>query len=137
MKPARILITEDEAITVSALRRELTEMGYEIAGTAMSAQEAVFAAEEKKPDLVLMDITLADEYDGVIAATAIRGNLGVPVVFLTAHVDDATMQRAVQAGPFGYVVKPFTTPELKAAIEVALHKHRSEADDRTRLKAGE
>jgi hypothetical protein len=131
MKPSRILIIEDEAITVSALKRELAKMGYEVAGTAMSAQEAVFAAEETKPDLVLMDITLADEYDGVVAATAIRGNLGLPVIFLTAHADDATMKRAIQAGPFGYVIKPFTTPELKAAIEVALHKHQSEIDSRS------
>jgi AmiR/NasT family two-component response regulator len=130
MKPARILIVEDEAITVSALKREVAAMGYVVAGTAMSAQEAVFAAEEKKPDLVLMDITLADKYDGVIAATAIRGNLGVPVVFLTAHADNATMERAVKAGPFGYVIKPFTTQDLKASIEVALHKHHSEVEAR-------
>ena len=80
MKPARILIIEDEAITVAALKRELAELGYHVAGTAMNAQEAVLAAEEYTPDLVLMDITLADEFDGVIAATAIRGSLSLPGV---------------------------------------------------------
>ena len=130
MKTARILIIEDEAITVAALRRELAEMGHEVVGDAASAREAVRAAEATKPDLVLMDITLADEYDGIVAATAIRGNLGLPVVFLTAHGDDATMERAILAGPFGYLLKPFTTQELKAAIEVALHKHGSVVESR-------
>ena len=123
----RILIVEDEALSLIALKRELTSMGYQVCGTAMNAQEAVLAAEQYKPDLVLMDITLADEYDGVIAATAIRGNLGSPIVFLTAHSDDATIKRAVIAGPFGYVLKPYTTQGLKAAIEVALHKHKTES----------
>lgn len=127
MKNARILIIEDEAVTIALLKRELAEMGYQVVGTAMNAQEAVLAAEECKPDLVLMDITLPDEYDGVIAATAIRGSLNLPVVFLTAHADKETIERAIFAGPFGYVIKPFTTPELKAAIEVALHKHQTEA----------
>jgi CheY-like chemotaxis protein len=127
MKPARILIIEDEAVTVALLRRELADLGYQFVGSAMNAQEAVLAAEEYRPDLVLMDITLADEYDGVLAATAIRGNLNLPVVFLTAHADEATIERAMLAGPFGYVIKPFTSPELRAAIEVALHKHQTEA----------
>ncbi len=127
MNTARILIIEDEAITVAALKRELADLGYQVVGTAMNAQEAVLAAEEYKPDLVLMDIALADEYDGVIAATAIRGGLSLPVVFLTAHADRATIERAMHAGPFGYVIKPFTTADLKAAIEVALHKHQTEA----------
>ncbi len=128
MKPSRILIVEDEAITVEALKLELADLGYQVVGSAMSAHEALSAAEKFKPDLVLMDITLADEFDGVIAATAIRGNLGLPVVFLTAHADNATIRRATLAGSFGYVIKPFTTSQLKAAIEVALHKHQTETE---------
>jgi DNA-binding response OmpR family regulator len=93
-----------------------------------SAQEAIFAAEENRPDLVLMDITLAGQIDGVAAAAAIRGSLNLPVVFLTAHSDEPTMKRAMLAGPFGYLLKPFNSHELKAAIEVALHKHRSELE---------
>jgi CheY-like chemotaxis protein len=130
MTNARILIVEDEAITVSALKRELVSLGYEIAGTASATGEALKAVELHKPDLVLMDITLAGGVNGIVAAVAIRGNFHVPVVFLTAHADDQTMERAVGAGAFGYVLKPFSGAGLKAAIETALHKHQSEIESR-------
>jgi two-component system, cell cycle response regulator len=128
MEAPRILIVEDEAITVADLRRALTTLGYEITGTVDTAEEALKAAEQQQPDLVLMDITLAGELDGVAAAAALRGSADVPVVFLTAHADDRTLERAMLAGPFGYVLKPFVDQELKAAIEVALRKHRTESE---------
>lgn len=127
---ARILIVEDEAITVSALKRELSSLGYEVAGTASTTDEALKAVQLHKPDLVLMDITLAGAVNGVVAAVAIRGTFHVPVVFLTAHADDRTMERAVSAGAFGYVLKPFSGAGLKAAIETALHKYQTEVDAR-------
>jgi CheY-like chemotaxis protein len=130
MTNARILIVEDEAITVSALKRELASLGYEIAGTSSTTGEALNAVEAHKPDLVLMDITLAGAVNGIVAAVAIRGNFHVPVVFLTAHADDQTMKRAVGAGAFGYVLKPFSGAGLKAAIETALHKHQTEVEGR-------
>src|SRR6184192_4938682 len=100
MTNARILIVEDEAITVSALKRELASLGYEDAATASTADEALNAVELHKPDLVLMDITLAGTLNGIAGAVAIRGNYHVPVVFLTAHADDQTMERAVAVGAF-------------------------------------
>jgi CheY-like chemotaxis protein len=130
MTNAHILIVEDEAITVSALKRELASLGYEVAGTAGTTDEALKAVESHKPDLVLMDITLAGGVNGVVAAVAIRGNFHVPVVFLTAHADDPTMERAVTAGAFGYVLKPYSGAGLKAAIETALHKHQTEMETR-------
>jgi CheY-like chemotaxis protein len=130
MTNARILIVEDEAITVSALKRELASLGYQVTGTASTTGEALNAVELHKPDLVLMDITLAGVVSGVVAAVAIRGNFHVPVVFLTAHADDQTMERAVGAGAFGYVLKPFSGAGLKAAIETALHKHQTEVESR-------
>ena len=130
MTNARILIVEDEAITVSALKRELASLGYEVAGTASTADDALRTVELQKPDLVLMDITLAGGVNGVVAAVAIRGHFHVPVVFLTAHADDRTMDRAVSAGAFGYVLKPYSGAGLKAAIETALHKHQSEMESR-------
>ena len=134
MTKPRILIVEDEALTVSALKRELVTLGYAIAGIADNAGDAMKAADTNQPDLVLMDIHLAGPLTGIIAAVAIRGLLHVPVVFLTAHADDKTMTSAVRAGAFGYVIKPYTTIGLKAAIETALHKHQSEVDTR-RLQA--
>jgi CheY-like chemotaxis protein len=130
MTKARILIVEDEAITVSALKRELASLGYEVAGTASTTDEALSGVETQKPDLVLMDIRLAGAINGIVAAVAIRGNFHVPVVFLTAHADDRTMERAVGAGAFGYVLKPFSGAGLKAAIETALHKHQTEIEVR-------
>ena len=130
MTNARILIVEDEAITVSALKRELVSLGYEVAATASTADEALKTVELHKPDLVLMDITLAGTVNGIVGAVAIRGNFHVPVVFLTAHADAGTMERAVAAGAFGYVLKPFSGAGLKAAIETALHKHQTEIENR-------
>ena len=130
MTNTRILIVEDEAITVSALKRELASLGYEVAGTSSTADEALSSVELHKPDLVLMDITLAGAVNGIVAAVAIRGNFHVPVVFLTAHADDRTMGRAMGAGAFGYVLKPFSGAGLKAAIETALHKHKTEMESR-------
>jgi CheY-like chemotaxis protein len=130
MTNARILIVEDEAITVSALKRELTSLGYQVTATASTTDEAFNAVQLHKPDLVLMDITLAGAVNGIVAAVAIRGNFHLPVVFLTAHADNQTMERAVGAGAFGYVLKPFSGAGLKAAIETALHKHQTETDSR-------
>lgn len=126
----RILIVEDEAVTALDLKRELIALGYEVAGTADNATDAVNAAARLKPDLVLMDIHLAGSVDGITAASAIRGNDDLPVVFLTAHADEATLDRALTAAPFGYVLKPFQLRELKVSIEVALYKHAREAEIR-------
>src|SRR5204862_5486387 len=103
-------------------------LGYQVVATARTADEALNAVELHQPDLVLMDITLAGTVNGIVAAVAIRGNFHVPVVFLTAHADDGTMERAVAAGAFGYVLKPFSGTGLKADIETALHKHQTEIE---------
>jgi CheY-like chemotaxis protein len=129
----RILIVEDEALTVFALKRELTGLGYEIAGHASTAVDALRAAESDRADLVLMDIRLAGSISGVAAAAAIRGQLDIPVIFLTAHAAEGTLARAVEVGAYGYLLKPYTSPELKAVIEIALHKHKTESAMRRAL----
>jgi CheY-like chemotaxis protein len=140
MSKKRILIVEDEALTVLALKHELADLGYEIAGDANTAADALRGAEDNRADLVLMDIQLDGGISGVAAAAAIRGHLDIPVVFLTAHASADTIARAVESGAFGYLLKPYTVPELKAAIDLALHKHKSEAAMRralgTRLPPG-
>ena len=140
MSKKRILIVEDEALTVLALKHELAELGYEIAGDASTAADALRAAEDNRADLVLMDIQLDGGISGVAAAAAIRGHLNVPVVFLTAHASAETVGRAVESGAFGYLLKPYTVPELKSAIDIALHKHKSESAMRralsSRMQAG-
>ncbi|MFL6569156.1 MAG: response regulator [Chthoniobacterales bacterium] len=135
MSKPRILIVEDEALTVFALNRELTALGFEVAGHASSAAEALRAAETERADIVLMDIQLAGGISGIAAAAAIRGQLDIPVVFLTAHAADGTLARAVQAGAFGYLLKPYTSAALEAAIAIALHKHARESAMRRALSA--
>jgi len=126
MTKKRILIVEDEALTVLALKHELTELGYDIAGDASTAADALRVAEDNRADLVLMDIQLDGGISGVAAAAAIRGHLDIPVVFLTAHASAETVGRAVESGAFGYLLKPYTVSELKVSIEIALHKHNTE-----------
>src|SRR5499427_7981541 len=133
MTKKRILIVEDEALTVLALKHELTELGYEIAGDASTAADAPRAAEDNRADLVLMDIQLDGGVSGIAAAAAIRGHLDIPIVFLTAHASAETVARAVESGAFGYLLKPYTVPELKAAIEIAFHKHTTETAMRRAL----
>ena len=122
----RILVVEDEALVAENLRRCLHDLGYSVAGIADTAAEAVGLAREHKPDLVLSDIQIKGREDGTSAARTLSRELDLPVVFLTAHADDATLQRARQSGPFGYVVKPYSERDLRIAIEVALERHRLE-----------
>jgi PAS domain S-box-containing protein len=123
---ARILIVEDEAIVAKDIADILTGMAYEVAGTTPAGEEAVELAGRLKPDLVLMDVKLRGEMDGVQAAGQIQSRFDIPVVYLTAHADNATLNRAAITEPFGYVLKPFGERELHVAIEIALVRHRLE-----------
>jgi diguanylate cyclase (GGDEF)-like protein len=124
--PPRILVVEDEAITAMDLGVELRGMGYEVCGTADTVDAAVEAARREKPQLVLMDVRLGGGGDGIEAARRISEIGGAAVVFLTAHSDDATLNRALAVSPYGYIVKPFRARELKVAIELAVAKHAQE-----------
>lgn len=130
MKSARVLIVEDEAIVAMDIADRLAAMGYELAGRAASGSLALELAGSVKPDLVLMDIRLQGSMDGVAAAEEIRRHLRVPVIFLTAYSEEATLSRAKRAEPFGYLLKPFDDRELRSAIEIAIYKHRSEEEIR-------
>lgn len=134
MEPTRILIAEDEAITATALQSELVSLGYKVVGITDTAEDVVRAAGELKPDVVFMDITLKGVLDGITAAVAIRGRTGAPVVFLTAHADEKTMKRSVFAGPFEYILKPFTRKELQSAVQASLQKRQAELEDRAVLQ---
>ena len=122
----RVLLVEDEAIVALDVRRRVEHLGYEVVGVAVSGEQALTANDELKPDLVLMDIQLAGDMDGVEAATRIREQNATPIIFLTAHSDPATLKRAGTAGPYGYVTKPFEDRELHTALEIALYKSRME-----------
>lgn len=123
---ARIFVVEDESIVALNLQNRLKNLGYDIAGTASSGEEAVIKCEESRPDLVLMDIMLRGEMDGIAAAEQIRSKLRIPVVYLTAYADNVTLDRARITEPFGYILKPFEIKEIRTTVEIALYKHQME-----------
>lgn len=125
---ARILIVEDEGIVAKDLQRSLRGLGYAVTGLSSSGLDALEKAEALRPDLVLMDVRLQGEMDGIDAARALRERIDVPVVFLTAYADPDTLARAATIGPFGYVLKPFAERELQIAIIMAMCKHRAFAE---------
>lgn len=126
MSKARILIVEDERIVALDIQNSLEGSGYDIAGQTDRGEDAVELTREVHPDLVLMDIGLKGEIDGIEAATRIRRQFDLPVIFLTAFTTPTILERARRAEPYGYVVKPFEERELVSNIEMALYKHRTE-----------
>jgi two-component system, cell cycle sensor histidine kinase and response regulator CckA len=125
-KPHSILIVEDERIVATDLQQTLTGMGYDASAIASSAQEAFGRASEKCPDVVLMDIRIKGQLDGIEAAAILRERFDVPIVYLTAYSDDPNIDRAMQTEPYGYLVKPVKAGELRSAIEVSLFRHEME-----------
>lgn len=122
----RIVVVEDDNIIQMEIQGRLEDLGYQVVGSAATGPEAVERAEMLLPDLILMDIRLRGEMDGIEAAQSIRTHLDIPIIYLTAYADPATLQRAKIAEPYGYLIKPFEERELHSAIEVALYKHRME-----------
>jgi diguanylate cyclase (GGDEF)-like protein/PAS domain S-box-containing protein len=123
-----LLVVEDEVLVARDIKSRLTRMGYEVLGTASKGAEAIEKALDLRPDLILMDIHLQDDIDGVDAAIKIRETYDVPVIFCTAYSNPETLKRAKVSTPYGYVLKPFDNRELEINIEIALYKHRVEKD---------
>ena len=128
MSKPQILIVEDESIVAKGINDSLEKFGYAVAGIESSGERAIKTAEEKSPDLVLMDIVLKGEMDGIEAAGNIRSRFGISVVFLTAYADEEKLGRAKMTMPFGYLVKPVQDKELKATLEMALYKAKIDAE---------
>ena len=126
MANAKILVVEDEYITEKVIKSTLKDLGYDVVDTIPTGEEAVQKASEICPDLVLMDIMLSGEMDGIEAAKQIKDRFSIPVIYLTAHADDATLERAKITEPFGYILKPFDDKDLQISIEFALCKYRAE-----------
>lgn len=119
-----ILVVEDEKIVALDIQRGLKKMGYNVPKTVSTGADAIQTALDLKPHLIVMDIHLADEVDGVTAAKKIRETMDVPIIFLTANADEATLNRAKFTGAYGYLLKPFEENELYTAIEMTLEKHQ-------------
>jgi PAS domain S-box-containing protein len=126
MDKARILVVEDNNIVVMELEDSLRSLGYAVFDVASYGKEAIEKAAERRPDLVLMDIRLKGDINGIVAAQEIRERLDIPVIYLTAYADEDTLQRAKITEPYGYIIKPFEERELYSVIEMALYKHSME-----------
>ncbi len=122
----RILIVEDEAIVAESLHDQLENLGYSICGMASTGERALELVAQELPDLVMMDIMLAGELDGIATAQQIMEQYRLPVVYLTAYSDPKTLERAKITEPFAYLVKPYKERELHSALEISLYKHRME-----------
>jgi CheY-like chemotaxis protein len=120
------MVVEDEGIVARDIRNRLTRMGYDVGAVVDSGENALKSALHIRPDLVLMDIMLKGELDGIQTADQLYRQHHIPVVYLTSHADHATVQRAKESQPFGYVMKPFQELDLRTSIEMALAKHASE-----------
>ncbi len=130
MKKVRILIVEDEAIIAMEIESQLQGLGYEVTSIVDTGEKAIQKAEADKPDIMLMDIRIKGEMDGIDTAEVIRNRFGIPVVFSTAYLDEERIERAKITMPFGYVLKPIQERDLKVTIEMALYVSKVDAERR-------
>ena len=126
-KKIEILIVEDEHIVAMELKSRLLDLGYSVCAAVASGEEAIEKSIEFKPSLILMDINIKGNFDGVETAKKIMKIHEIPIIFLTAFTDDKTLERAKLIEPYGYIVKPFEERELYTTIEIAIHKYSMEA----------
>ncbi len=128
MTREKIMVVEDERLVAEDIKNTLEDIGYSVVGPMDNGKEAIQKAGEEKPDLVLMDIVLKEEMDGVEAAEKIKSKFDIPVIYLTAYSDDKKLKRAKVTQPFAYIIKPFRRREIHSNIEMALYKHEMEEE---------
>jgi signal transduction histidine kinase len=126
MMPARVMVVEDERIVALHLQQQLVKLGYGVPGVAASGEQALEQIEASRPDLVLMDIHIDGGIDGIETVARIPADYHIPVIYLTAYSEEATLERARATRPYGYLIKPFSERELHATIQMALERCSSE-----------
>ena len=129
----QVLIVEDEGIIAADIQSRLERLGYKVPAIARTGEEALHFARSTPFDLVLMDIRLKGDMDGIATAQTMKTELEMPVVYITAHADEETINRATSTEPFGYILKPIRDSELRSAVQISIHKHEMER----RLRASE
>lgn len=134
MNKRRIMIVEDESIISEDIKRTLIYLGYDVVATCPSGEVAIPTAEELLPELILMDIKLEGELNGIQTAEAIYQKHGIPIIFLTSYSNDKTLEGAALSEPYGYILKPFEERELHATIEMAFYKHKMQKELRSKEK---
>jgi two-component system response regulator LytT len=128
MGKINVLVVEDESIVSKDIQNSLTKLGYSVVGAASSGEKAIDLAGSLNPDIILMDIMLKGEMNGIEAAEQIRNELKIPIIFLTAYADNATLSKAKITEPYGYIIKPFKEIDLHTTIEMAIYKHGKEQE---------
>jgi PAS domain S-box-containing protein len=128
MEKTKILVVEDEAIVAMDIENRVSLLGYDIVGIAAKGEDAIALSRTFRPELILMDIRLQGDMDGISAADIIRKEYRIPIVFLTAFAEDNTLERAKSVEPYGYLLKPFEDRELKVMIEMAVAKHKADLE---------
>ncbi|MBK7104877.1 MAG: PAS domain S-box protein [Ignavibacteriae bacterium] len=126
MSQPKILIVEDESIVSLEIQSRLEDLGYSVSDAVYSGEEALLSVEKSFPDLILMDINLRGEIDGIDAANQIREKFNIPIIYMTAYADDETLQRAKVSSPYAYIIKPIEVRELHTSLEIALFKSSME-----------
>ncbi len=134
MAKSCILVVEDEAIVAMGIKQKLEDLGHQVVDIVFTGEDAVQTALKKEPDLILMDIVLKGNMDGIEAATRIRKKMDIPVIYLTAYSDEEVLERARMTEPYGYIIKPFKKSELNANIEMALYKHAEDVKKSENVK---
>lgn len=122
-----ILLVEDDRITSKLIQKYILDIGYSLAGAVSSGEEAVEIINRREPDLVLMDINLEGELDGIESAKSISSRVCLPFVYITSSSDNSTIDRAKESNAYGYIIKPFNKRDLRATIEMALLRHQMES----------
>jgi AmiR/NasT family two-component response regulator len=127
-------VVEDEAIVAMGIKQKLEELDYQVIDIVYTGEDAVKTALETEPDLILVDIVLKGNMDGIEAASKIRKQLDVPIIYLTAYSDEEVLERARRTEPYGYIIKPFKKSELNANLEMAIYKHAKDKKKSETLK---
>ena len=127
MAKLKILVVEDESIVAKDIQNSLKKLGYYVPTVVASGEKAIEEIEQSRPELVLMDIMLKGELNGIEAAKIIHERFDIPVIFLTAYADDNTLNKAKISEPYGYIIKPFKEKELQTTIEMAVYKHEKDS----------
>lgn len=130
MAKTNVLVVEDESIVSKDIQHSLKKLGYNVVGSSSTGEKAIELALELKPDVVLMDIMLKGKLTGIDASEEIRKTLNIPVIYLTAYADEATLEKAKVTEPHGYIIKPFKEIDIHTSIEMAIYKHQKETEVR-------
>ncbi len=134
MSEVKVLIVEDELLIAKGLARKLQKLGYSVVGIVSDGNKALEQVGETQPDLVLMDIVIKGEMDGIETAEKINESFNIPVIYVTAYADDSTLERAELTGSYGYILKPYKDRELHATIKLALRKHQAQLEMQKNLE---